>query len=453
MRLLNRPNRKLYKLFVGMSIWFLICILITTSIQLVRLMNTTSMDTTSMDTTSMDTSIHNTSIMDMDLESSFDVLKKNTDHHSIGGIDAIADIAALEPKEQAYRLALQRFQARSLSSGTITNSNFALSRTTNLKLLLLLKNPRDNLNQNQNPPRSPRTRSFLLNIIRIPKAGSSSLSMMARALAGCKPDGYPCCKFPGSPKGSCPKRNLVCPVIRGCTGHVPNFQGDEPAITSLRHPVERLISAFFYYPPHRPSPRTDFAWPTFESYVAQPKYVNVVTKMLNGAFAYDNYTPSLHSLNRAKGRLCQLAWFSIAEWPIPSSLMLYESAPFRNLQPHPLIFGLPITMKDDDDRTVSRSGSANQNNNKNDNQRNNTDGFRVNSNSNYVLWKERWESKAAEWIETYNQQDLQLYEFGRGLFAARWRASDLSHKSLSSFASDDEMRSYTGSVQDYCPSY
>jgi hypothetical protein len=83
---------------------------------------------------------------------------------------------------------------------------------------------------------------------------------------------------------------------------------------------------------------------------------------------YDNYTASLHSLKWAKGRLCQLAWFSIAEWPIPSSLMLYKSALFRNLQPHPLIFGLPITMKDDDDRTVSRSGSANQNNNKNDNQ-------------------------------------------------------------------------------------
>jgi hypothetical protein len=174
---------------------------------------------------------------------------------------------------------------------------------------------------------------------------------------------------------------------------------------------------------------------------------------------YDNYTASLHSLKRAKGQLiCQLAWFSVAEWPIPSSLMLYESAPFRNLQPHLLIFGLPITMKDDDDRTVSRSGSANQNNNKNDNQRKNTDGFRVNTNSNYALWKERWELQAGEWIETYNQQDLQLYAFGRGLFAARWRASDLSHKSLSlslssSFAFNDERRSYTGSVQDYCPSY
>eukprot|EP00984_Skeletonema_dohrnii_P014051 scaffold5869_cov75-Skeletonema_dohrnii-CCMP3373.AAC.2 len=39
----------------------------------------------------------------------------------------------------------------------------------------------------------------LLNSVRIPKSGSSALSVTARALSGCHPDGYPCCKFPGDP--------------------------------------------------------------------------------------------------------------------------------------------------------------------------------------------------------------------------------------------------------------
>ena len=50
----------------------------------------------------------------------------------------------------------------------------------------------------------------LLNSIRIPKAGSSSLSVVARALAGCRPDGYPCCVWPGDPPGSCPRKGLKC---------------------------------------------------------------------------------------------------------------------------------------------------------------------------------------------------------------------------------------------------
>jgi hypothetical protein len=136
------------------------------------------------------------------------------------------------PEESAYSLAMKRFWVRTKSD---TEQNFYLDLKSQYKAT---------------GAGAITNQIRLLNSVRVPKAGSSALSVIARALAGCGPDGYPCCGFPGDPKGSCPREDLFCPLITGCVGHHPNYQGNETIITSLRDPVSRTTSAFFYYPPH-----------------------------------------------------------------------------------------------------------------------------------------------------------------------------------------------------------
>lgn len=50
-------------------------------------------------------------------------------------------------------------------------------------------------------------------LLRVPKAGSSGASVIARRLGGCMPPG-PCCRFPGDPPRSCPAHGLMCPRVR-----------------------------------------------------------------------------------------------------------------------------------------------------------------------------------------------------------------------------------------------
>ncbi|CAN0481507.1 unnamed protein product, partial [Laminaria digitata] len=96
-------------------------------------------------------------------------------------------------------------------------------------------------------------------LVRVPKAGSSEASVLARLLGGCKPRG-PCCRFPGDPPGSCPARHLMCPAVTGCTGHsMPGGARQklqDPSVFSmsnLRDVVDRLVSGFFYTAPHSPA--------------------------------------------------------------------------------------------------------------------------------------------------------------------------------------------------------
>lgn len=92
-----------------------------------------------------------------------------------------------------------------------------------------------------------------VHLMRVPKASSTSLSIIARRLVNCNPYG-PCCKYPGDPPGSCPSKNLFqCQETRqviGCTHHYPhiNFLNDKNifSLTILRNPYDRAISAFFY---------------------------------------------------------------------------------------------------------------------------------------------------------------------------------------------------------------
>ena len=188
-----------------------------------------------------------------------------------------------------------------------------------------------------------------IHAVRIPKASSSFLSLLARTLAGCSPEGYPCCRYPGSPAGSCPRRDLDCPLVKGCTDHFPQF-ADElasndveagPIITVLRRPAERLLSAFFYVPPHRP-PDANFSWAAFVAYANERRYQNTMTRMLGaGAHAYAD-VPAASSLEAARRRLAQLSWIGLSAAPAASTLLLYETEPFRALVPSRAAFLLGI---------------------------------------------------------------------------------------------------------------
>jgi hypothetical protein len=92
-----------------------------------------------------------------------------------------------------------------------------------------------------------------VHLLRIPKASSTSMSIVARRIAGCYPRG-PCCKYPGDPPGSCPSKELFkCELqqkVIGCTHHKANYHAlMDPkvlSITIMRDPVTRAISSFIY---------------------------------------------------------------------------------------------------------------------------------------------------------------------------------------------------------------
>ncbi|CAM9476606.1 unnamed protein product, partial [Hapterophycus canaliculatus] len=95
-------------------------------------------------------------------------------------------------------------------------------------------------------------------LIRVPKAGSSEASLIARRLGGCTPRG-PCCRYPGDPPGSCPEEGLMCPRVIGCTDHLMGSKEiarlNSPTVFSmsnLRGVTDRMISGFFYTSPHSP---------------------------------------------------------------------------------------------------------------------------------------------------------------------------------------------------------
>ena len=245
----------------------------------------------------------------------------------------------------------------------------------------------------------------LLNSIRIPKSGSLALSVTARALAGCHPDGYPCCVFPGDPEGSCPRKDLMCHQVTGCTDHRPNYQGDEPIITTLRGPVSRSVSAFFYHYPHTSVKHGEpHTWEKFVENIQSPRYRNILTKMLNGAYAYNDFDEMKHTVPRAKARLCSIAWFGLSEMPISSSVMLYEAPPFRRLLPNPVVFGLPASDKAGENVVGEKET-----------------GLRVNSDSEYkeFLATSFADNDGASFVMKHNQQDIEVFQFAEKLFCGR----------------------------------
>jgi hypothetical protein len=189
-----------------------------------------------------------------------------------------------------------------------------------------------------------------LHLIRVPKAASSSLSQLARRMAGCDPPG-PCCKYPGEPKGSCPRKELFAcsseaggPIV-GCTSHKHNYQqllnSSVPSISMMREPISRSVSAYYYPGVHHNSNCLRGRGThkrCFSQYVKSTKWSNVVVKLLSGADAYaptatcSEATPGwrgrcAHTLETALANLRRLSFMGVAEMWELSVLLLYEQFP------------------------------------------------------------------------------------------------------------------------------
>jgi hypothetical protein len=320
---------------------------------------------------------------------------ENSLRHSFGGnadpqLTAATSTSKKYIKEEAaYALALDRFWRRT-KAATPEGSSIEKYYYPDLKT------------QHQSTNAITRE-TRLLNSIRIPEAGSFELSVTARALAGCHPDGYPCCVFPGDPKGSCPRKDLMCPLVTGCTGHQPDYEGDETVITSLRDPVSRSVSAFFFAPPHTTVKQGEpHTWEEFVGNVQSPRYRNVLTKMLNGAYAYDDFDESKHTVESAKARLCSVAWFALSEMPISSSMMLYETPDFRQLLPNPVAFGLPA------------QNAVQKEEEKTDRLRVDRDRVRA-----WFLASTFTSNDGASFVMEHNQQDIEVFRFAEKLFCGR----------------------------------
>jgi hypothetical protein len=185
--------------------------------------------------------------------------------------------------------------------------------------------------------------SFLprINLLRIPKASSSSLSAIARRIVGCTPAG-PCCKWPGDPPGSCPSKELYkceeCGKVIGCTGHRPDYkvlmEGKIISITMIRDPFSRSLSAFFYPGPHHNVMCRKSKDLCFHEYAIDRKWRNIAVKMLTGAYAYDNVIACKntadcpHSLDVAIANIQKFTLFGVSEMWELSLLLLHRKIPF-----------------------------------------------------------------------------------------------------------------------------
>jgi len=269
-------------------------------------------------------------------------------------------------------------------------------------------------------------RNYVLNLIRIPKAGSSAMSVVARALAGCLPDGFPCCKYYIGPnrdrrQWECPRRDIYCKLIRGCGGHQTAYPPGVVTITSVREPTSRLLSAFFYEYPHRPRPEDDHTWTRFKiGFIHRPLYQNILTKMLNDMHPYkplaSRYIVTPESVRMAKRRLCDIEFFGLSHDDIGSMLLMYETPPFNQLLPNPVAFGLPAREpareeihsadEDEDDEVLT---------------------LRINNNTVYEEFKHVTfkQNEGIKIVEKYNRPDFEVYQFAVRLFCARVRETTL----------------------------
>ena len=326
----------------------------------------------------------------------------------------LSSLPRSEPATRAFSLALDRFSIRTSNLTTVFYRNL---KERNAKTQNKQQQERKHKPKNRQPP----PHGSVLNSIRVPKAGSSALSVTARALAGCHPDGYACCKYPGSRAGVCPKRNLYCDVIVGCVGHQPSYKGNEPIISAFREPSDRHLSGFFYGGPHSNVKGQDapHPWESFEAFVKNPIYQNVLTKMLStGSYSYVPYEPSEHTVRKAQQRICSMAWYKMAEKPIASSLLLYETGPFRRILPNPVVFDLIPW----DSETITNTTRICTDNTKNNSSPSSMEAtLRVNSNTEYGIFRTTTfkEKNGTQLVQQYNAPDVEVYHHAEKLFCAR----------------------------------
>jgi hypothetical protein len=176
-----------------------------------------------------------------------------------------------------------------------------------------------------------------VHLIRVPKASSSSVSMLARRLAGCNPPG-PCCRWPGEPPGSCPAKGLYeCAAnqrVIGCIHHFPNYgyllNKDVFSMTMLRDPVSRAMSAYNYSTIHYNShchPKGSHS--CVYNYVHSNAFSNIAVKLFSGHYSYTDMPTCRYkkdckaSLEQAIENIPHFDFLGISElWQI--SLLLYH---------------------------------------------------------------------------------------------------------------------------------
>lgn len=102
--------------------------------------------------------------------------------------------------------------------------------------------PIEKIAQNPNQP-------FQLHFMHIPKCGGTSMTAVLReVMCDASPDHMKdCCTNPGFCDTHAMRR---CAAIKGCVNHFANrpfiFKPEVPSIAIMRHPVSRLVSAWFY---------------------------------------------------------------------------------------------------------------------------------------------------------------------------------------------------------------
>jgi hypothetical protein len=219
-------------------------------------------------------------------------------------------------------------------------------------------------------------------------------------------------------------------------GHTPHFDGDEPIITAFRDPVDRLLSAFFYYPPHtNVEPDGNHSWPVFHQYVNTSKFQNVITKMLSGTYCYHAMDKGKHTVSKAISRICStLHWYSLTEMPIASQILLYESPVFQRLFPNPVAFGLPsiwsllekqependFVVMEEEKRTKKKSTKYQQVTDDNAKPKRRL-AFRENKNEAYTIFRKQTfaQNNGIDLVSKFNQEDIHVYSFILEHFCAR----------------------------------
>eukprot|EP01041_Mallomonas_annulata_P006346 gene6346-12834_t len=313
-----------------------------------------------------------------------------------------------------------------------------------------------------------------IHLIRIPKASSSSLSAVARRIAGCVPYG-PCCKYPGDPPGSCPVPGLfACHTegkVIGCTGHNSNYptllNPNIPTISMMRSPYSRSISAFFYagsqhnkwvgdedgsvvarnvtmtmtiipLPPHVPFKCNRGLHICFLEYTSGFKWRNVAVKLMaggNNAYAMERTCRLKRecrlSLELALKNLVRVHFMGVSEMWELSMLVLHIKMPSLR----------PLLMEFKSSSSSSSSSSSQGNSSSSaatpyyhstslltttpTTSSSSSSSFRVNTNDVYTKFKVTAAEKYAKQLKAQNGLDYELYVAVLELFCAELKRLSL----------------------------